>query len=210
MKINNITTQQNRNQNFRGSLADSATNFIAKHPGAIAGLAGASVVAQKVVMSGSEAIIGPAMDIGIGKAITKITDEKDNRTNEASKTQAVRTFAQSVGGTIVGVVIRLACIAGATAALTSLAKGNSDKASSVADTLLNDGKKVIDKTKPYEFTEHMTKWGKSVGGAVAAGVMMFTNFIIDAPFINWINKKTTNLVDKFKKPSSEEVAKEVK
>ena len=41
----------------------------------------------------------------------------------------------------------------------------------------------------------MEKWGKTVGGAAATLVMLVTNFIIDAPFINWINKKATEVVD---------------
>ena len=27
--------------------------------------------------------------------------------------------------------------------------------------------------------------------------MLVTNFIIDAPFINWVNKQVTDVVDKF-------------
>ena len=45
----------------------------------------------------------------------------------------------------------------------------------------------------------MQKWGKNLGGAIATLVMLVTNFIIDAPFINWINKKATDVVDKFDK-----------
>ena len=41
----------------------------------------------------------------------------------------------------------------------------------------------------------MEKWGKSVGGVAATLIMLVTNFIIDAPFINWINKKATEFVD---------------
>ena len=59
----------------------------------------------------------------------------------------------------------------------------------------------------YEFTEHMAKWGKTVGGAVAIAIMTVTNFIIDAPFINMINKKMTDIFDK--KPNKEQ-GKEVK
>ena len=62
-----------------------------------------------------------------------------------------------------------------------------------------------------EFNEKMASWGKSVGGAVALGIMLVTNFIIDAPFINWINKKATDVVDKFDKNKQQKnEAKEVK
>ena len=130
MKINSVQQQPN----FKGkifdsigkSITDKAGQAIINHPVAVAGLAGSSVIAQKIVMSGSEAVIGPVMDIGIGKAITKITNEKDGRTNQSSKVQAVRTFSQSVGGTIVGVAIRAVCIAGAVAACSKAGSNTSN------------------------------------------------------------------------------------
>ena len=69
MKVNSI-----QQQNFRGGFSDKLASKIAKNPklvGAIAGLAGCSVVAQKLVMSSGEATIGPVMDLTVGKAITK-------------------------------------------------------------------------------------------------------------------------------------------
>ena len=155
-------------------------------------------------MSGSEAVIGPVMDVGIGKAITAATGETDGRTNESSKVQAIRTFSQSVGGTIVGVIIRLACIAAATAACSSAGK----KVGSEIGKILSKG---VDVENAYQFQENASKWGKNIGGAAATMVMLVTNFIIDAPFINWINKKTTDFVDKFEKDKTQQPqAKEVK
>ncbi len=185
MKINNINSQQN----FKGSGLSTIGKFIQKHPKGIAALAGSSVIMQKVVMSGSEAVIGPAMDIGIGKTITKITNEKDGRTNDSAKKQAVRTFSAAVGGTIVGVIIRALCIAGATA-LCSKAGGK--LAESISYTV-KDGLK----DNKYITSENAKAWGKSIGGAVAIGIMLFTNFLIDAPFINKINTKVTEINTKF-------------
>ena len=206
MKVTNVKIQQaNRNQNFRGSLTDTVANTFANNSKLVAGIAGlatSSVVGQKIVMSGSEAVVGPDMDIGIGKAITKVTNEKDGRTNQSSKVQAIRTAAQSIGGTITGVAIRMGCIALATLALS---KAGQKGGSAIADTLLDKGK--ISADNAYEFTEHMAKWGKTVGGAVAIAIMTVTNFIIDAPFINMINKKMTDIFDK--KPNKEQ-GKEVK
>ena len=204
MKINSIN-QQNK-QNFKG-LGSWVTKTIAQNPMAAVGLAGSSVVAQKIVMSGSEAVVGPIMDVGIGKAITAATGETDGRTNESSKVQAIRTFSQSVGGTIVGVIIRLACI-GAVTALC--AKGGGKLGESL--------RKIIDEDKTkgainsYLKEKDLQKWGKNIGGALATIVMLVTNFIIDAPFINWINKKATNVVDNIsnKKNQQKEQAKEVK
>ena len=203
MKVNSINNQQK--QNFRGNLYDKTAKFIADHPGVVGALAGSSVVAQKIVMSGSEATIGPVMDIGIGKAITAATKETDGRTNESSKVQAIRTFAQSVGGTIVGVGIRLACIGAATAALSKVGEKVGGK---IAQTV--NPKNLTKEKNMFEYTEHMKDWGKSVGGAAAIAVMLVTNFIIDAPFINWINKKATAVVDKVSNKNNQNQAKEVK
>ena len=210
MKINNIQqTKQNNKQNFRGNIANKATKFIAQHPAAIATLAGSSVIAQKIVMSGSEAVIGPVMDVGIGKTITKISGETDGRTNESSKTQAIRTFAQSTGGTIVGVIIRALCIGASTAMIAKIGAKAGSKAATKISELINPDK--LDKAKDaFKFQDKMSSWGKSVGGAVAIGVMLVTNFLIDAPFINWINKKVTGVVDKLSAKKQENQAKEVK
>ena len=198
MKVNSIQQQsQNykKSQNFNGFIG-AVGKFVEKHPVAITSLAASSVVAQKIVMSGSEATIGPVVDIAVGKAITKATNEKDGRTNQSSKVQAIRTFSQSLGGTITGVIIRGLCIA----AMGFLAGKGAQKASGEIVKILNPQK--LDKTKDlFKFSENVDKWGKSIGGAVAVGVMMFTNFLIDAPFINQINKHATKFVDKHSKKS---------
>ena len=210
MKVNSINQQTNK-QNFKGkdNVFQKTVEFIADKPKTIAMLAGSSVVAQKIVMSGSEAIVGPIMDVGIGQAITKVTNEKDGRTNDSSKAQAIRTFAQATGGTIVGVAVRLACIGAATAAITTAcAKGGGKIAEEVAKKINPENlnpEKLVDK---YGFDKKMTDWGKSIGGALAIVVMLVTNFLIDAPFINWINGKVTQMIDK--KANNQEQTKEAK
>ena len=203
MKINSI--QQQNKQNFKGKIFDKATKFIAERPDVVTALAGSSVVAQKIIMSGSEAIVGPAMDIGIGHAITKATGETDGRTNESSKVQAIRTFSQSVGGTIVGVAIRLACIG----ACTALFMKCGEKAGSAIAKIVNENN-LSKKADAYLYQDNMEKWGKTAGGAIATLVMLVTNFIIDAPFINWINKKATEVVDNIGSKKRQNQAKEVK
>ena len=215
MKINSISKQQN----FKGNLGEKAVKFITEKPVLLAGLAGSSVIAQKVVMSASEATIGPAMDMAIGKTITKVTDEKDGRTNKSSKVQAVRTFSQAVGGTIVGVIVRGLCIAAATAACAKLGeKAGKAIGNSLSDRIANEvnskGSGFIDSKNLYEASQNAAAWGKNIGGAVALLVMLVTNFVIDAPLINWINKKAMNFVkgahNKAQKTSQENQAKEVK
>lgn len=204
MKINSIKQQPN-NQNFKGKIFDKATKFIAERPDVVMALAGSSVVAQKIIMSGSEAVVGPVMDIGIGHAITKATGETDGRTNESSKVQAIRTFSQSVGGTIVGVAIRLACIG----ACTALFMKCGEKAGGAIAKIVNENN-LSKKADAYLYQDNMEKWGKTAGGAIATLVMLVTNFIIDAPFINWINKKATEVVDNIGNKKQQNQAKEVK
>lgn len=185
MKIQSI---QQQNSSFRGIDIGSASNFIAKHPGFVAGVAGSSVAAQKMVMSASELAFAPAIDIGIGKAITKITNEKDGRTNQSSKVQAVRTVAQTVGGTITGVAIRLLCIGIATAAVAKLGSKAGEEIGKRID--------ISGLHNKYEMHENAAALGRSIGGIVATFVMMVTNFVLDIPIINWINKKISNVVFK--------------
>ncbi len=187
MRINSIRQQQN----FKGGAADTALNFISKHQVGIAGLAGASVVAQKIVMSSAEAVVSPAIDIGIGEVITKATNEKDNRTRQSSKTQAIRTHAQAVGGTITGVAIRALCIFASTLLMSKLG----EKAGSKIADIINP-EKLSSAQNLYKYKENAEAWGKSIGGASAILVMMFTNFLLDIPLVNYINKKITNLVSK--------------
>jgi len=206
MKVNKVlnspfrqtkTTNEAKNDiNFTG-MTDKVADVFSKHAVKIAGLAGASVIAQKIVMSGSEALIGPVIDIGVGKAITKATDEKDGRTNQSSKVQAIRTFSQSVGGTITGVIIRAIFIGASALAVGKIASNPGNKLYNI----LNPDK--IPEKELYKFANIKGNWGKAIGGAVATIVMLFTNFIIDAPFINRINKSMTNLFDG-KNPKKEE------
>ena len=210
MKINSINQQQNK-QNFNGIGYDKLVKRIVDSPAAVTALAGSSVVAQKIVMSGSESIVGPIMDIGIGHAITKATGETDGRTNESSKVQAIRTFSQSVGGTIVGVVIRVACIAAATALFAKVGEKAGGKIADIVNEANKEGQRSFSKAEnAFLYKDNMEKWGKNVGGAAATLVMLVTNFIIDAPFINWMNKKVTDVVDKFENKKNNQQAKEAK
>ena len=188
MKINSVNQQNNTN--FKG-----LASWVAKNPKittGVAALAGSSVVAQKIVMSGAEATIGPVMDVGVGKALTAISGETDGRTNESSKVQAIRTFSQAVGGTIIGIIIRVACISAMTALCAKLGK---DIGTEIGKVLSKD----VEIENAYKFQENASKWGKNIGGALATAVMLVTNFVVDVPFINWINKQATNVVESVQK-----------
>jgi len=195
MKLQSINQQQN---SYRGMPKNSG-GFIAKYPAMIAGLATSSVIAQKMVMSSAEATLGPVMDIGIGKTITKVTKEEDGRTNQSSRVQAIRTFSQTVGGTITGIAIRTACLLGVTALLM---KAGEKTGSKVASLINPDGNKNL-----YQKTQNAEAWGRNIGAVLATGIMVFTNFLIDAPLINVMNKKVTDFIDKKFPPKDKKEAK---
>ena len=182
MKVQSI---QQQNSNFKGFNISKASDFVANHPVLTATIAGSSAVAQKLVMTASEASIGPNMDIAIGKVITKATNEKDGRTNQSSKVQAVRTLAQTLGGTISGVIIRTVCITGMTYALI---KAGGKAGSEIASKIDKSGIK-----NSYEIAKNASAMGKNIGALLATMVMMFTNFLVDVPIINFFNKKISDV-----------------
>jgi len=188
MKIQSVKQQNN---NFRGFDSTKIVETIAKHPGIVAGLASASVISQKMVMSASELAVGPAMDIAIGKTITKITNEKDGRTNQSSKVQAIRTASQTIGGTLTGVVVRAVCIG----LMTSIFMKNGEKVTKNIGTNLYKAVNPKETENLYELSKRAGKLGREIGGALSVGVMMATNFLLDIPVINFINKKISDGVD---------------
>ncbi|MBR2069330.1 MAG: hypothetical protein IJ877_06165 [Candidatus Gastranaerophilales bacterium] len=192
MKIQSI---QQQNQNFKGIDISNVTNFVAKHPGLVSGVASSSVVAQKLVMSGSEVSLAPLIDLGTGKAITTITKEKDGRTNQSAKVQAVRTVSQTVGGTITGVIIRALCIGAMTALLVKAGGKAGEEISAQINKSGNNN--------AYEIQKNAAAIGKNIGGLIATFVMMGTNFLLDVPIINFINKKISDVV--FKEDKNKEV-----
>lgn len=184
MKIQSI---QQQNNSFRGFDSTKLVKAIAEHPGVVAGLASASVISQKLVLSASELALGPAMDVAIGKTITKVTDEKDGRTMQSSKLQAIRTAAQTIGGTITGIIVRAACIG----LMTSIfMKGGQKLGTELYKAVNSEQTKNL-----YELSKKAGKLGRDVGGALSVAVMMFTNFLLDIPIINYINKKISDGVD---------------
>ena len=187
MKIQSIKQQNN---SFRGDVTGKVVKYIAEHPALVAGLASASVISQKMVLSASELAVGPAMDVAIGKTITKIADEKDGRTNQSAKLQAIRTAAQTIGGTIVGIAVRAVCIGGMTALFMKGGQKIGEKATDLYKVVNPKETKNL-----YELSKRAGKLGRDIGGALSVGVMMITNFLCDIPIINYINKKISDGVD---------------
>ena len=149
MKIESIKQQ---NSSYRGDIS-KLTGWVADHPGVVASLAGASVVAQKAIQSTAEVAFAPNIDIWIGKGITKATGEEDGRTNQSSKVQAVRTVSQTVGGSITGIIIRLLCVGGMTALLVKTG-------GKVGEDIAKIGKKAEDQNSNYlnSISEHQKQF----------------------------------------------------
>ncbi len=194
MKIQSI--KQQNNSSFRGLDVSKLSSYAANHPGVVAAIAGSSVVTQKLVMTATEATLGASMDLAVGKAITKASGEKDGRTNQSAKVQAVRTFSQTTGGAITGVTIRALCISAMTFALM--------KSGGKIGEMLSKATKMTGIKNIYEKSQKASAIGKTLGGVVATVIMLGTNFLLDVPIINFINKKISDVV--FKKDKDKEVA----
>ena len=201
MKINAIQSQNNQ-QNFRGSGIDSAAKFITKNSKFVAGLAGVSAITQKLVMSASEGTMGPVIDVGLGHIFKKVADEKDDRTIQSSNAQAVRTFSQVVGGTIVGIIVRAILIGGSILAFSKIGEKAGGALSKKISQLINPN----NSKNVFLVQDKAAEYGKNIGGALATVVMMVTNFVFDVPLINFINKNVTKLIH----PQNNEDNKEAK
>ena len=121
-----------------------------------------------------------------------------------------RTLAKIVAGTVVGVAVRVGCIA--------IAK----KYGKTVITKLPDGAiSVAPKTKSDIFApkfdylniteERYLKREKThrstMGTILATGAMMFTNFLVDAPLTRFLTGKFSNFITQNANPQTQEVKK---
>lgn len=104
----------------------------------------------------------------------------DERTKEVS---AARTVAKIIAGTTTGVIVRYACIAAANA-LTHKPGAGVKKISSL---FYPKNSKVTEK--------ELRKYINFMGTGLSLGVMMFTNFLIDAPLTKFLTNKFIDKID---------------
>ena len=108
----------------------------------------------------------------------------DERTKEVS---AARTVAKIIAGTTTGVLVRYACIAAANALTHKPGPG----VKKISTLFYPKNSKITAK--------QLRKYINFMGTALSLGVMMFTNFLIDAPLTKFLTNRFIDKIDS-KKP----------
>lgn len=140
---------------------------------------------NRLFMGATALALQPAIDLH-----NKDVDEKTR------KISAARTIAKIAIGTLTGIVVRQGCInwmSKFTCTEKELAAKikNEEKISKLAKMFVPNG------IKPEDFQNAerlLKKHRQALGSIVALGVMLFTNFIIDAPLTRIF---TNGLIDEF-------------
>ena len=104
----------------------------------------------------------------------------DERTKEVS---AARTVAKIIAGTTTGVIVRYACIAAANAFTRKPGAG----VKKLSTLFYPKNSKIT--------TKKLNKYINFMGTALSLGVMMFTNFLIDAPLTKFLTNKFISNID---------------
>ena len=144
-------------------------------------VSGFSSVQQKLALGTCAFLIQPVIDLN--------NKDIDKNTRELS---AVRSASKAVIGTATGIVIRSYCIKFAEKAMAK-----KDEAGKVLrDTL---GKVEIDPKKVVKIFGKMDEKAVQnvppvLGTFMALGIMMFTNFLIDAPLTNFAMNKISKFM----------------
>lgn len=161
-KVSNITVP-----NFKGANAEKI----------FAKAANINSWQQRLALGVSAMVIQPIID--------RNNKNLDKETREIS---AKRSFAKGLVGMTTGIIVRGGCMKGVEIAL---AKDNMvDKLAKIVTPEKTE--EALEKTKDYIKNQGGAKQYASVIGTVAAlGIMLFTNFLIDAPVTNWLTNKLT-------------------
>lgn len=139
---------------------------------------------QRLILGATALMTQPFID-----AHNKDVDEKTRKVSVA------RTIAKVVAGTLTGFAIRKGCIKAIGA--WSKRAGDVDKAGRLV-TLTKLNTFFTPKGKLANNPDAFEQYKNALGTIVALVVMMFTNFLIDAPLTKWI----TNLLIDDDKPKS--------
>lgn len=105
---------------------------------------------------------------------------------ETRKVSANRSFAKGFVGTLTGIVVRGGCMK-----LVEQGLKKESWADKLAEfTATEKTQEAIEKSKDFIKNQGGAKKYAAVIGTIAAlGVMLFTNFAIDAPVTNWLTNK---------------------
>ena len=143
---------------------------------------------QKLITGGSGLLIQPVIDIN-----NKEVDEKTR------KTSCAKTISRAIIGTTTGVLIREACIKviGSFTKTKAIVKQEVKKQAAKSGAKVKPLNKDIN-LKPWQqclLPESMKnsqkiaeikKYRGALGTFAALGIMLFTNFLIDAPVTSWL------------------------
>lgn len=121
--------------------------------------------------------------MAIQPAIDRLNNNVDPKTREMS---AARSLAKGLVGMTTGIIVRGGCMK---AVETSLKKDKMvDKLAKIVTKENTDA--AISKTKDYIKNQGGAKqYASVIGTVIALGVMLFTNFLVDAPLTNWLTNK---------------------
>ncbi len=106
---------------------------------------------------------------------------------ETRKVSAARTVAKIIAGTVTGVIIRAACIKSINAFTKLPHEITADMKFKGLRKLFTPSPGIIEDLKQYK---------DSLGTILSVGIMVFTNFLIDAPLTKYLTNK---FIDKIKK-----------
>lgn len=194
MKISSVT----ENTNFKGGplvLGSAASNAFQK-------LAKWSSPEQRLVIGSTALFLQPLIDL-----------QNKNVDSETRELNASRSISRAIVGTATGFAIRKACIGLATSVAEKGPKSwlgrllSSSNIENLKDHLKNGAPLKPELVKNFQsmsekrLQEVIVNYGKVLGTALALGVMLFTNFLVDVPCINKLSKKVHALL--FKKKGQE-------
>lgn len=128
--------------------------------------------------------------MGITALMTQpFIDAKNNRVDEETRRASVaRTLAKIIVGTATGFAIRYLCIKGINYSSKTLSEipKNASSFSKKIQTLFTP------ENGSYYTKDSMEQYRNAMGTFVSLGIMLFTNFLVDAP---WTKKLTNIFVD---------------
>ncbi len=148
-----------------------------------------SSVGQRVVIGSTALVLQPLIDLKNKKV--------DKRTREIS---AVRSIARAAGGTATGIFIRYGCIKLAEACSKAGKAFDFTITEKQTNKLAQAGKQAV-KSLAQASDAQIKGYAGVMGTAIALGVMLFTNFLVDVPIINSLQNFLVDKVFKIgKKP----------
>lgn len=186
--INNNQKPQNFNGYNVGKLLSRAANI--------------SNLEQRATIGVAAMVLQPTIDM-LNKDVDK----------ETRKVSANRSLAKGFIGTLTGIIVRGGCMKLVESGLKTEKATNKLAEITAKDNTPEALEKAKDFIKNHDGAK---KYASVIGTIVALGVMIYTNFAVDAPLTNWLtdvlNKKTgvkpnDNPTSKIQTPDNKEVSK---